>query len=120
MYILSKVDLKNDEILESCPVSLIDGSEIYCMGMLVKRELCNDDFKGVSYYQFVYFYGRSPLNFTNNDFTRLQKEYSFDNNLEMIADFRYCYSEYSNLPGLDSRNREFHGKDTSNGQLWQV
>jgi hypothetical protein len=108
LYILNKIDLERDEILESYPICLREGKggEIYCMGVLVKREMTNNDFEGVLYYQFVYFYGKSPVNFSKVDYEKLQKECSFDMNLEMVSDFRYCYSDYSSFPGLSESIEE--------------
>lgn len=102
MYILNKIDLRNDECIKSEPVCLNDKytNEIYCLGMLVEREIIQGQFKGKRYYQFVYFYGKSPLNFSAEDFENLKRNYSLSMDLEMVSDFRYSYSEYKNSPGM--------------------
>lgn len=102
MYILNVVDLENDEIIKSDPVCLKDhfSNEIYCLGMLVEREMTQGEFEGERYYQFVYFYGKSPINFSEKDFENLKADYALNMELEIISDFRYCYSEYRNIPGM--------------------
>ncbi|PNE08455.1 hypothetical protein C1Y47_06615 [Priestia megaterium] len=102
MYIVKHVDLNKDKRLESKPICLKDGDdeEIYCMGILERREIINEYYEGLHYYNFIFLYGRSPINFGLIDYGKLQKEYSFDMNLELIADFRYCYNEPISRPGL--------------------
>lgn len=102
LYILKDINLENDELLESLPVSLRRGEqgEIYCLGILEKRQIVQGTLEGLLYYHFIYFYGKSPMNFVEGDYTKLHNDYSFDSDLEMIANFRYCYSEYSLTPGL--------------------
>lgn len=106
MFILKDINIEDDDILESYPVCLKDkyDGEIYCMGMLVKREIENQQSKleGTHYYQFVYFYGKSPINFSKADYEELQEQVAFDMALEMVVDFRYSFSEYSSSPGLSS------------------
>ncbi|MED0965386.1 hypothetical protein [Bacillus paramycoides] len=106
MFILNDINIEDDEILESHPICLQNrcSKEISCMGMLVKRRLEAQQirFGDVYYYQFVYFYGKSPVNFLKSDYEDLQRQASFDMDLEMIADFRYAFSEYSSSPGLSS------------------
>ncbi|MGQ4705068.1 hypothetical protein [Bacillus thuringiensis] len=106
MFILNDINIEDDEILESHPICLQNrfSKEISCMGMLVKRKLeaKQTPYGDVYYYQFVYFYGKSPVNFLESDYEDLQRQAPLDMNLEMIADFRYAYSEYSSSPGLSS------------------
>ncbi|WP_026673753.1 hypothetical protein [Alkalihalobacterium bogoriense] len=102
MYILKDIDLENDEVIESKPICLKNkrSNEIYCLGMLVEREMVCENFEGERYYQFVYFYGKSPINFNVGDYEQLEKDYSFNMDLEMISDFRYSYSDYRNDPAV--------------------
>lgn len=102
VYIQKSINFKRDEILESVPVCLKEGNseEIYCMGMLTKRQIAQGDYEGLPYYQFVYFFGKSPVNFSDRDYVKMHNDYSFDTDLEMVADFRYCYSQYSSNPGI--------------------
>ena len=106
MYILNDINLEEDTLLESYPVCMKDkyNGEISCMGILVKREIENHHSKleGTHYYQFVYFYGKSPINFSKSDYKELQERVCFDMNIEMVADFRYSFSEYSSSPGLST------------------
>lgn len=121
MYILNHVNLEKDESISSEPVCLKSESsgEINCMGILVKREMANEEFEGTEYYQFVYFYGKSPVNFNKRDYEKLAREYSFDLDLEMISDFRYCFSEFSSFPGLGtSQNKKITNDNEI--QLMQV
>lgn len=99
MYILKYIDLKNDEVLNSKPICIRNdnNTEINCLGILVQREIIHLDLEGHNYYQFVYFYGKSPMNFNRWDFKKLEKEYSLDTSLEIVVDFRHSYSEYSDI-----------------------
>ncbi|MGP9043893.1 hypothetical protein [Cytobacillus kochii] len=99
--ILNHINLDNDELIKSEPVCLRNqqSKEIYCLGMLAEREMVKGKYEGKRYYQFVYFYGKSPINFVLHDYEMLVREYSFDLSLEMISDFRYSYSEFTNYPG---------------------
>lgn len=52
------------------------------------------------------------MNFNRRDYQKLEKDYAFDLELEMIADFRYCYSEYRSFPGLGLPRNKSDFKDT--------
>ena len=73
-------------------------------GYISEKEIENHHSKleGTHYYQFVYFYGKSPINFSKSDYKELQERVCFDMNIEMVADFRYSFSEYSSSPGLST------------------
>lgn len=107
MYIQKSIDFKRDEILESVPVCLKEGNseEIYCLGMLTKRQISQGVYEGLPYYQFVYFFGKSPINFSERDYVKMHNDYSFDTDLEMVADFRYCFRESSSTPGISAERK---------------
>ncbi len=104
MFIINDISFKNDEVIESKPVCLRTDNydEIYFLGVLVEREIFEGKLEGKRYYQCVHFWGRSPVNFIQSDYKKLQQEYSFDINLEMVADFRYLYSDFNATPNLDN------------------
>ncbi|MEQ2525581.1 hypothetical protein WMO40_02620 [Bacillaceae bacterium CLA-AA-H227] len=97
MYILNHVNLEKDESISSEPVCLKSESsgEINCMGILVKREMANEEFEGTEYYQFVYFYGKSPVNFNKRDYEKLAREYSFGACQEKCVSYsRYFFTRF--------------------------
>jgi len=102
LYILDDVNLKNDHLLESIPICLREGKQenIYCLGVLEKRKITEGRLEGLLYYHFIYFYGKTPVNFNERDYAKLHNDYSFDTSLKIVANFRHCYTEYSLNPGL--------------------
>lgn len=104
MFTIKDINIEEDKVVNSNPVCLRkeNSGDIYCLGVLAEREIISGRYDGRRYYQFVWFWGRSPVNFIAYDYRKLQQEYSFNIDLEMIADFRYGYSAYKVNPGLDS------------------